>query len=121
MRWTKGQDAILREFGYLGARKCAQMIRRKTGVTRTVYAVQRRASRIGVSLFEHETCPGCGRLVKRLRQTGFCDVCHERRASEPRLGMAQKMRAVEMNAEDAEKYQAAVRENWKARQRKRRD
>lgn len=120
MRWTKGQDEILREYGSLGAKKCAAIIREKTGVRRSVYSVQRRASRIGTSLFIHETCPGCGRTVKKLRQTGLCDICHERRAAEPRKHMAALMREIEPTEEDRRLYQLAARENWKARQRNRR-
>lgn len=105
----------------MGAQKCALLIRKKTGVARTPYAVQCRASRIGVSLFVFETCPGCGRLVKKLRQTGFCDVCHERRAAEPRLGLSSKMRAVHKTPEDEAREKEAIRDNWRGRKRKERD
>lgn len=76
MRWTEAQIAILRQFSNLGAEAVAEIIRKRTGVERTAGSVQRKASRLGVSMAVVVTCPSCGRKVNRLdAATGLCRIC----------------------------------------------
>lgn len=111
--WTRREDAIVRSLGQLGAKACADAIREATGVRRTPKAVQNRASRIGASLFEHEACPRCGRLVKSLRPSGLCDVCHERSIEEPRA--VESMLARSIDPPTADEVRAAKRARAAAR------
>lgn len=125
-RWSGREDQILREFGDRGAKYCQRLIARRCKVTRTVHAVEVRASRIGVSMFPAQTCPQCGRKVSRLRPTtGLCDLCHERSFVPAVRQRADAMRGVAETEGDPE-YREAVaearRERWrrrKADQRKR--
>lgn len=82
-RWTTDQEAILGEFGHLGAEACREIIYQRTGVRRTVDATWRHASRIGASCFKYVTCPRCGRHGKKLNEeTGLCRACNELQRSE---------------------------------------
>ena len=55
------------------------MIAQRTGAIHTPASVQRKASRLGVSMALAEVCPGCGRKMRRLdRETGLCPVCKVR-------------------------------------------
>jgi uncharacterized Fe-S cluster-containing radical SAM superfamily enzyme len=74
--WTTAQEQLLREYGSLGAKRCAELLAEQYGVKRSVQAIQMHASRIGVSLYEYHTCIHCGRKAKKLRHTGLCEVCH---------------------------------------------
>ena len=76
--WTTRQDSILRELGHLGAEAVAAAILRECGVTRSVHAIEHRASRIHVSLAVRPVCPECGVVGLRLnRQSGLCPRCTE--------------------------------------------
>ncbi len=66
---------MLRQCGRMGAAACRRALRAELGAKRSVKAVQHRASRIGVSLFEHATCPMCGRTVRRAKPSGLCARC----------------------------------------------
>ena len=106
--WSRREDQILREFGDRGAKYCQRLISRRFHVTRTVHAVENRASRIGVSLYPCQTCPQCGRRVARLRQTtGLCDLCHERSFIPAVEQRSEAMRQVQRDEGDPE-YQRAV-------------
>ncbi len=106
---------MLREFGGRGAKYCQRLIARRFGVTRTVHAVEVRASRIGVSLQPVQTCPQCGRRVTRLRPTtGLCDLCHERSFIPAIEQRGEAMRQVRRDEGDPE-YREAVAEASRAR------
>lgn len=77
---------MLRQCGSMGAAECRRILRAELGAKRSVKAVQHRASRIGASLFEHATCPMCGRDVKRPKPSGLCGRCHEAARAEARKG-----------------------------------
>lgn len=117
--WSRREDQILREFGDRGAKYCQRLISRRFHVTRTVHAVENRASRIGVSLYPAQTCPQCGRRVARLRQTtGLCDLCHERSFVPAVKQRSEAMREVAKSECDPEYREAvaeAKRERWRRR------
>ena len=118
-RWAKKEDQILRDFGSRGARYCATLISKSCHTSRSVGAVQMRASRLGVSLYPVQVCPQCGRKVARLQPTtGLCDLCHERSFVPPVRVMADAMREVQRNESDAE-YLGAIADAKRARARER--
>lgn len=116
--WTTAQDDLLRELGSRGVDECRLELWRRFGVHRSNDAIAKRASRIGVSLASHEVCPGCGRTTYRLRQTGLCDLCHERSFLTPSEQRAQVMREAFLDEEDMRAIEDARRA--RARERKRR-
>lgn len=113
-RWTRRQDEVLRTYGHLGAFKCRVILRRECGVDRSIHAIQNRASRIGVSLFELQSCPVCGRTVKRLKASGMCEICNEMRHTMAD-SMSDKMRSVQPSAEDEAILTEARRARWRRR------
>lgn len=119
--WTAGQIQILRRYGSQGVDKCVQMLRVRYGINRTRACVQMKASRLGISLCARETCPGCGRTVRKLRQSGFCDLCHERAFLTPRKEMARVMREAEYTKEEKDAIRDARRERDRNRKRKETD
>lgn len=116
--WTTGQAQVLRQYGDQGVDKCVQMLRVRYGIVRTRSSVQMKASRLGISLCARETCPGCGRTVKRLRQSGFCDLCSMREAATPRKEMARVMREAEYTKEERDAIRDARRERDRMRKRR---
>lgn len=121
-RWTSGQIQVLRRYGSQGVDKCVRMIYGRYGVRRTRECVQKKASRLGISLCERATCPACGRTVRRLRETsGLCDVCHERAFTGPREEMARVMRESEYTKEEKDALKNAKRERNRNRQRAHRE
>lgn len=80
MRWDSEQEQILREFGHRGAEYCRNLIFKKFGILRSVEATQRQASRINAPLAQHQTCPVCGRIERKLnRNSGLCEACNYER------------------------------------------
>ena len=76
--WTTGQDDILRELCYYGAERVREEIKKRYGIERSLQAIEKRASRIHVSLKVKEVCPDCGAVGVHLnRQTGLCPRCTE--------------------------------------------
>lgn len=113
--WTAEHDECLRECASLGPDECRRELWRRFGVRRTREAVKARASRLGVSLERYEACSECGRLVKRLKPSGLCELCHERSfvsASKRRARIMKEM-------EEDEEYRNAVRDAKRARARER--
>lgn len=119
MRWTDEQDRIMRELASRGAEAVAKAIKAKTGVSRSVEAVKMHASREGVSLLPHETCPGCGTTVRKLhRDTGLCPVCNKKlKARAKRQEYREKRAEIERaaNYRATPEYAAANREYNAAR------
>ncbi len=115
--WDDEQDALLRQFGHLGAEACREIIYRRTGVARSVDATERHANRIGASLVRYETCPQCGRKVERLNKcTGLCKTCNERHLLEgQRRHNIRLLREVRRRQEDGE-YERYAREHATVRQ-----
>ena len=99
-RWAKKEDQILRDFGNRGARYCATLISKSCHTSRSIGAVQMRASRLGVSLYPVQVCP------------------HERSFVPPVRVMADAMREVQRNESDAE-YLGAIADAKRARARER--
>lgn len=121
-RWTSGQVDALMRYGADGVDKCIQVIEGRYGVLRSRTCVQKKASRLGISLCERATCPVCGRTVRRLRETsGLCDVCHERAFTGPREEMSRVMRESEYTKEEKDAIGEAKRERNRNRQRAHRE
>lgn len=116
--WTTAQDDLLRELGSRGVDECRLELWRRFGVHRSNDAIAKRASRIGVSLASHETCPRCGRTTYRLRYTGLCDLCHERSFLTPSEQRAQIMRDAVLDDGDRRAIDEAKRARTKERQRR---
>lgn len=78
--WTCEQERVLFEHGNQGAEYCASLIARRFHVKRTPEATERHANRIGAPMVIYETCPECGRLVRKLnRLSGLCEECNSKR------------------------------------------
>lgn len=117
-RWTREEDAILRECASMGAMECRRELRRRLRASRSVSAVKARAQRLGVSLVRFETCPRCGRKVRRVRPDGLCEPCHQRRLAERQKARNRElMDEISKGEADAEdESQRARREYAAARQ-----
>lgn len=113
--WTTAQDDCLRECASQGADECRRELWRRFGVRRTRDAVKARASRLGVSLERFEACGECGRLVRRLKYSGLCELCHERSFVSAGARRARLLKEME----DADGYDEAVRAAKRARARER--
>lgn len=119
--WTTGQDEILACEGFRGVDACVDEIRERFGIERTRAAVKVRASKIGASLMRYETCPRCGRKVKALKYSGFCDLCHERALLDPRNTRKRLMREMRITDEEREKAKETKRARIAENQRRRRE
>ena len=76
--WTTGQDDLIRELSYYGVERVRDEILKRYGIERSLQAIEKRASRIHVSLKRLEVCPECGTVGVHLnRQTGLCPRCTE--------------------------------------------
>lgn len=79
MRWTTGQNDVIRELGHLGVVAVHDAIVERFGVEHTLHAIEMQASRIHAPLKVQQVCPDCGVVGLRLnRQTGLCPRCTER-------------------------------------------
>ena len=113
MRWDETQTELLKRFANLGADAVAEIIAQRTGVERSPESVQRKASRMGLSLRRYEVCPRCKRDVLRLDQkTGLCPVCklEEKAGRQERFrrqleGEAARLKADPEYREHLRKYQ----------------
>lgn len=93
MRWTRDQEQILRDHGNHGPEYCRNLIYKRFGILRSVEATQRHASRIGAAMFQYQSCPRCGRVVKRLNQkSGLCEVCNYERLFQEQLEAEHRIR-----------------------------
>lgn len=121
--WTEREDAVIRECASFGAGKIARQLKEQCGSRRTKSAVQRRASRIGVSLFKHAACPRCGRWSRWTDPiTGFCATCNALQSAEPANAQrAEIARKTLITEEDAAATVEARRYAAKMRKRKCRD
>lgn len=113
MRWTSAEDELIETFANKGATWCACEIQRELGIRRSVDAVQRHGTRLGVSWKRYEVCPQCGAVVKKLNRLGVCRECNARelrdRAQEAWL---------KAERERAQEAAALMREANRYRQRK---
>lgn len=109
--WSSGQNRILQENGNLGARKCRDLIHKQYGIYRSVEATERHAYRIGVSVMRYQTCPGCGRPVRKLNTySGYCQACHyKQKAQEEREFNIKLHRELSgrKNGDDSHEYKKA--------------
>lgn len=119
-KWTTGQVEVLRECGSRGVIECRRELYRRFGVRRSIESIKSKASRMDMSLAEHELCPGCGRTTRRLKPTGLCELCHERSFTSASEQRASIMRAMERTDEDALAIAEARRARQRERQRKHR-
>ena len=76
MKWTIGQENVIRELRFLGAQGVRDAIEKEFGVSHTKHAVQVRASLLGISLQKRYRCPECGDIVESVnRLSGLCLRC----------------------------------------------
>lgn len=76
MRWTVGQENVIRELRFLGAGAIRDEIERRFGVAHSKHAIEVRASILGISLQRRYQCPECGCFVEQVnRLTGMCPRC----------------------------------------------
>lgn len=116
--WTEEQDDILREVSFRGAAYAAAEIERRCGVSRSVRAVEMRASRIHCSLAVRTVCPSCGAVgVKINRQTGMCPLCTERFHLEQERAFNEQLERERAHAEESAELEAVRRERDMMRQR----
>lgn len=117
--WTTDEMRVMREFAARGAKAVVRQLRSACGTRRTVAAVQKQASRMGVTLIEHYTCSVCGGTFPRRsfnKQRGMCTKCSallyypkQRGAGEVRAAMPDPERyARELEA--ARRWNAAQRQ-----------
>jgi hypothetical protein len=76
-RWSRQQDEYLTEHCNEGAEAVADGMRVRFGISRTPGAVQRHASRIGLSCYVYEICPSCGGKYDHLERCGVCHQCRQ--------------------------------------------
>ena len=116
--WTTGQDAIIREYGHLGAAAVAEKILSECGVARSVHSVEHRASRIHASLKVRPVCPDCGVVGVRLnRQSGLCPKCTEIMHLNEEIAFNEILEEERRAATDEAEIAAIRRERDKMRQR----
>ena len=76
MRWTVGQENVIRELRFLGADAIRDEIEKRFGIAHSKHAIEVRASILGVSLQRRYQCPECGCFVEQVnRLTGMCPRC----------------------------------------------
>ena len=116
VRWTEGQDDVIRECCFRGADYVAAEIFRRFGVARSAHAVEMRASRLGVSLQLQTVCPDCGVVGLKLnRQSGLCPRCTELLHVEQQRAFAEQLDSE--RAEALAEAEALRRENAVLRKR----
>lgn len=99
VRWTEGQDDVIRECSFRGAEFVAGELLRRCGVARSAHAVEMRASRIRCSLAVQTVCPDCGAVGLTLnRQSGLCPRCTERLHVEQQRAFAEQLEAERVEA-----------------------
>lgn len=75
--WSIQELETLAINAHRGAKTCTEIINAQFHRGRSVAAVAKQASRYGISLIEHYTCPSCGRIVASVEEnTGYCLECH---------------------------------------------
>ena len=117
MRWTTGQEEVLREHGHEGVLAVQRALIRECGAERSVGAIQAHASRIRVSLRVLEVCPCCGAAGARLnRQSGMCPRCTlEAHVAEERA-FSELLALEAAGCEEGPELEAARREYARLRQ-----
>ena len=76
MRWTTGQNDVIRELGYKGVQAVHDAILDRFGVDHTLHAIESQACRIHASLKVMNECPECHAVGVRInRQSGMCNRC----------------------------------------------
>lgn len=114
--WTEREDAVIRGYASLGVRKVVNQLREECRSQRTEQAVQCRASRLGVSLFKHGTCPWCGRWTRRLDpMTGLCAICAARKARDANYGRLALVERTKLTKEDDDALSKARRDSGRIR------
>lgn len=114
--WTDREDAVIRHYASMGVREVVRRLRAECRSQRSEQAVQCRASRLGVSLFRHGVCPGCGRWTRRLDSaTGLCALCCARRCRDGNYDRLALMERTAQSREDTDALTDARRESGKLR------
>ncbi|MDI9590832.1 MAG: hypothetical protein QM302_07345 [Acidobacteriota bacterium] len=76
MKWTTGQNDVIRELGYKGVQIVHDAILDRYGVDHSPHAIEVQASRIHASLRILHECPRCHAVGVHInRQSGLCRRC----------------------------------------------
>lgn len=116
--WTTRQEDLVRECGHLGAAAVQDALLRECGVSRSIRAIESKASRIHVSLRVQAVCPECGVVGLRLnRQSGLCARCTELLHLREEIAFNEILEAERAAATDEANLAEIRRERDKLRQR----
>lgn len=119
-RWTREEDDVLAGYASLGAEEVTRRLRAECGSRRSVQSVQCRASRLGVSLFEHGVCGECGAWTRGRRADGLCPVCAARRSGKASRERVKAMMSVKLGKDEIDAINRESRDAAAARQELRR-
>lgn len=121
MRWTVGQENVIRELRFQGAQAIRDEIERRFGVAHSKHAVQVRASLLGVSLQRRYQCPECGEIVEGVnRITGMCPRCSTYYRIQEEIAFSEAIERERMEHLDGPSLEEAVHEYHALRQQNRR-
>lgn len=119
-RWTDEEDGVLAAYASMGAPEVSRRLRAECGSRRSVQSVQCRASRLGVSLFEHGVCGECGAWTRSRRADGLCPVCAARKSGAASRERVEAMMKVKLGKDQIDAIVRESRDAAAARQELRR-
>lgn len=121
MKWTIGQENVIRELRFLGADAVRDEIEERFGVRHTKHAVQIRASLLGISLQKRYQCPECGELVESInRLTKLCPRCSAYYRVQEEIAFSEAIERERMEHLDGPSLEEAKHEYHALRQQNRR-
>ena len=121
MRWTIGQEDLIRELRFLGAQGVRDAIEERFGVSHSKHAIQVRASILGVSLQKRYQCPECGDLVESInRLSGLCPRCSAYYRVQEEIAFSEAIERERMEHLDGPSLEEAKHEYHALRQQNRR-
>lgn len=121
MRWTVGQENVIRELRFLGADAIRDEIEKRFGAVHSKHAVEVRASILGVSLQRRYQCPECGCFVEQVnRLTGMCPRCSAYYRVQEELAFSEAIERERMEHLNGPSLEEAKRDYHNLRQQNRR-
>jgi ribosomal protein L37AE/L43A len=121
MRWTIGQENVIRELRHLGAMAIRDEIEKRFGVSHTKHAIQVRASNLGISLKMRHQCPECGEFVESVnRLSGMCPRCSAYYRVQEEIAFSEAIERERMEHLNGPSLEEAKHEYHKLRQQNRR-
>ena len=118
VKWTTGQNDIIRELGHRGVQAVHDEIIDRYGIDHTLHAIEAQASRIHASLKVRTVCPECGVVgVYINRQSGMCPLCTELMHLNEEIAFNEILQAECERSTDAERIAEIRRERDMMRKR----